>query len=355
MNFLKKLLNPLIRKLTGAMDARVRFLEDKMLVLRSGLWDEEYYIRTTGWERRGDDLPLDHYLTKGWKMGLSPSAKFDGKTYMEARPGLPICPLVHYLRYGKYPLGNVWKPTDEGVAAYLDAKSKRTEPARKVVYTCITNGYDDLGEIRCFHYTDPAWDYVCFTDDENLIAGKTFGIWEIRPLQFTQCDKIRNARRHKILPHELFPEYDESLWIDGNVNLVTPFIFEEIRRRKTDLLLPKHFSRDCLYAEFEAVMGFKIIDPELGKKQMEAYRAAGFPEHYGLHETNLVYRRHNEPEIQKIMAEWMFWIENYTQRDQLSLSFALWKNHRTVASSSFPNARTDEKNFCVFEHRGRLK
>jgi len=341
----------LFRKIYADMEAKIQVLEDKVLILRSGLWDEDFYLRQSGWDRRMGGTPLDHYLSVGWKMGLNPSQAFDGNEMLRRNPDLKMNPLVFHLRYGKYPLRNLRGPTDEGVEAYLSAKSKRTEPARKVVYTCITNGYDDLGEIRCFHYTDPAWDYVCFTDDEELIARKTFGIWEIRPLQFTNLDKIRNARRHKIQPHKLFSEYDESLWLDANVNVLTPFLFDEIRRRNTDLLIPMHAQRDCVYEEFEFVREAGIIDPELGRKQMEAYKKAGFPERFGLHETNIVYRRHNEPEIIALMEEWLYWIENFTQRDQLSLSFALWKNHRSVAPYSFPNARTDGVNFCVFDHK----
>lgn len=355
MGLLRKLLNPLVRKLTGMMDARVSVLEDKMLILQSGLWDEEFYIRQSGWGRRMGGTPLDHYLTIGWKQGLNPSEQFDGNDLLRRNPDIRINPLVFYLRYGRYPLRNTCKPTDEGVKAYLEAKAKRTAPVKKVVYTCITNGYDDLGEIRCFHYTDPGWDYVCFTNDEELIVQKTFGIWEIRSLQFTNLDMIRNARRHKILPHKLFPEYDESLWIDGNVNILTPFLFDEIRKRETDLLIPAHPTRKCLYEEYEFVQKAGIIDPELGRRQMEEYKKAGFPKGYGLQETNLVYRRHHEPGIIALMDEWLYWIENYTQRDQLSLSFALWKNHRRVADSTIPNARIDSVNYCVFDHKGKGK
>ncbi len=352
---LKKIYRRIFWKLYADMEAGVRHLEDKMRILQSGLWDEEFYVRESGWCRRGDDTPLDHYLTKGWREGFSPSSKFDGKAYAEQRPELPINPLVHYLRYARYPLGNSKKPTDEGVRAYLDAKSRRTAPVKKVVFTCFTGGYDDLGEIRCFGFTDPDWDYVCFTDDEELLRQGTFGIWEIRPLKFTNLDRIRNARRHKLQPHLLFPEYEESIYVDANVNILSDYLFREIRKRRTDLLIPIHFSRNCIYQEYAAVLGFGIIDPELGAKQIAAYREAGFPENYGLHETNVLYRRHHEPKVKAMMEDWLYWIENFTQRDQLSLSFVLWKHGRTVRSCALRNARVENPDFCVFEHAGRVR
>ena len=39
--------------------------------------------------------------------------------------------------------------------------------ARGVVYTCLTGNYDTLREHK---YLNKNWDYVCFTDDEKLLA-----------------------------------------------------------------------------------------------------------------------------------------------------------------------------------------
>lgn len=353
LDFLKTYLRPQLLVASGELEWKLRCLEDRIMLLQSGLWDEDYYVRTSGWVRRGDETPLEHYVTKGWKLGFNPSARFDGRGYAASMPDLPINPLSHYLRYGRYPLGNVKKPTNEGVEAYRQAKAARKEPAKKVVFTCVTNGYDDLNEIRCFGFTDPGWDYVCFTDDAELVAGKELGIWEIRPLQFTNLDVIRNARRHKILPHLLFPEYEESLYVDGNVNLLTPFIFQEIQRRRKDLLIPAHAVRRCLYEEFEFLKGRGVIDEELGQKQIDFYRQAGFPKNYGLHETNVLYRRHHEPEIIAMMEDWQHAIETFTQRDQMSLSYVFWKHHRKIRPYSLPNFRLENPNVCVFAHAGR--
>lgn len=50
---------------------------------------------------------LQHYLTEGWRAGFSPSATFDGAFYREtfqAGDASDICPLVHYLLYGRHAL-----------------------------------------------------------------------------------------------------------------------------------------------------------------------------------------------------------------------------------------------------------
>lgn len=45
----------------------------------------------------------------------------------------------------------------------------KPKKVRSVVYTCLTGGYDSLKEHR---YIDNDWDYVCFTDNKELLAQK---------------------------------------------------------------------------------------------------------------------------------------------------------------------------------------
>lgn len=122
--------------------------------------------------------------------------------------------------------------------------------ARGVVYTCLTGNYDTLREHK---YLNKNWDYVCFTDDEKLLAQKRQGIWEIRPLVYAEKDNALNNRYHKINPHKLFPEYEQSVYVDGNVDIRSPYLFRQIEKRKTNLLLPMHFCRNCVYEEFAEV------------------------------------------------------------------------------------------------------
>ena len=82
-----------------------------------------------------------------------------------------------------------------------------------VIYTCITGGYDKL---RSHTHTNPNWDYVCFTDDLSMENPS----WEIRSLFFDKLDNVRKQRWHKLHPHMLFPEYEKSIWIDANINVL---------------------------------------------------------------------------------------------------------------------------------------
>ena len=84
----------------------------------------------------------------------------------------------------------------------------------KVVYSCITGGYDD---IPVHKYISNEWDYILFTDNDDLIRAGTFAHWTIKPLQFDKLTNVKNARWHKINPHILFPDYDYSLWLDSTI------------------------------------------------------------------------------------------------------------------------------------------
>ena len=78
---------------------------------------------------------------------------------------------------------------------------------KKVLYSCITGGYDN---IPVHKYVAPDWDYVLFTDNENLIKLGKYEHWNIKPLVFNKLTNVKNSRWHKVNAHILFPEYDYS-------------------------------------------------------------------------------------------------------------------------------------------------
>lgn len=82
---------------------------------------------------------------------------------------------------------------------------------KKVVYTCISGQYDIL--------TDPVFinkefDYVCFTDQPFYSE-----VWQIRPIpeELNSLSQVKKQRIVKICPHRYLPEYDLSIWVDGNI------------------------------------------------------------------------------------------------------------------------------------------
>ena len=63
------------------------------------------------------------------------------------------------------------------------------------------------------------------------------------------------------------------------------------------------------------------VDP-----QIERYKREGFPKDYGLLQSNILIRKHNNEDCIKLMEDWFNEVKNGSHRDQLSFNYALWKN-----------------------------
>lgn len=194
----------------------------------------------------------------------------------------------------------------------------------KVVYTCITGGYDSLLEPK---YITPDFDYVCFTDNPSL----TSSTWDIRPIpkELENLSKIKQQRYIKINPHKFFPEYEISIWVDGNMTLkgdLNEFVNSTLTG-DTSIYVPQHPSRNCIYKESKAVLGMKKDSKEIVNPQMERYRTEGFPENYGLLQSNILLRIHNDNNCIRLMEAWFNELRDNSHRDQLSFNYVLWKNN----------------------------
>lgn len=194
--------------------------------------------------------------------------------------------------------------------------------AKMVIYTCLTGGYDAL---IIHDFLNPECDYICFTDDDNMIARGYIGPWKIEPLRFAELDNGKNNRWHKMHPHILFPDYQTSLYIDSNVNFRTGKIFEYIRSvpRKSYIAVPRHACRDCIYEEADFVLEKKKDTPENVLPLMEKYHKEGFPEHFGMGENNVIFRKHHNANCIKLMNDWWKIFNSYSKRDQLSLFYLI--------------------------------
>ena len=60
--------------------------------------------------------------------------------------------------------------------------------------------------------------------------------------------------------------------------------------------------------------------------EMDRYKKEGFPEDYGLLQSNIMFRKHNKEDCIKLMETWSNEVVNNSHRDQLSFNYALWKN-----------------------------
>jgi len=192
---------------------------------------------------------------------------------------------------------------------------------RIVVYTAITQGYDTLKE------PPPTWrraaNFVAFMED----PGSAATTWEFRPICREFGDPCRNAKIHKILSHEYFPEADYSLWIDGTINILSTLPLAEWPEqylKNHDLAVFKHCAQNCAYKEAKLCMMGHLDDPVVIERQMQRYFEQGYPMNNGLAECSVLFRRHT-PQIKKLNECWWEEIRNHSRRDQLSFNFVAYQ------------------------------
>lgn len=216
----------------------------------------------------------------------------------------------------------------------------------KVVYTCLTGNFNNLIKHK---YTNKEYDYICFTDNTELLKKKKIGAWQIKPLAFNKLDNTKNARWHKLHPHIILNEYDESIWLDGYINIKTPYIFKQIeeKKQKNDILIPIHNERNCVYKELTAISKYELETDQNLSKMKNKLEEEDMPHDFGLNETNIVFRKHNKKTIIKLMEQWWYYIENVTKRDQASWTLVLYKNNIDINKLYLENIRQDYQNYSI--------
>ena len=189
------------------------------------------------------------------------------------------------------------------------------------IYMAIFGGYDFLYEPK---YVSDNCDYIVFTDSD---LGES-DVWDIRQVTPLYKEPVRMARKYKALPHRFLPEYEYSIWVDGNYQICgDPTSFIETYLKDYDMACWDHKqckldTRNWIYKEAEAIYWFgnrnynnlteeekqnpeRSIktykdNPNLIKRQVEKYKKEKFPENNGLIVAGKIYRRHNAPEVVKV-------------------------------------------------------
>lgn len=174
------------------------------------------------------------------------------------------------------------------------------------IYTVITNGYDKPNPIK----QELGIDYIMFTDDPEL---KCDG-WDVRVTKDPQ-------RKIKLLPHVFLSEYDETLYIDGNIS-VSSSISGFIKQQTSDFATFKHPKRNCFIEEHYACIEFKKADTNDIRGQLAYNITLGLEPKQGMYQTGVIYRK-NLKWVRDFCDTWYSELEKHTHRDQLSIMTAV--------------------------------
>jgi hypothetical protein len=204
-----------------------------------------------------------------------------------------------------------------------------TLQSKVAVVTAITGGKDELLPAPVFDGVD----CFLFTPEvpDNLKGWTSLQLPEWSNL--SRADR-RNAKLPKIMPFLFLHGYEFVLWQDGghrvavNPRLLIQKYLVEQDKDIAAFMHGKAFGgekHDCVYLEAENIkrIGF-LEDPKIIDEQVAAYKAEGYPEHYGL-SCNASMIWHNTPEVWRLQLAWWEQVCRYSSRDQMSFFYTLWK------------------------------
>lgn len=200
------------------------------------------------------------------------------------------------------------------------AKKDLPKDNKIAVYTAIFGGYDTA---PILNHIDAEIDYILYTDQPDFNAPSP---WQVRVVPAVFKDPQVDARRLKILSHLFLPEYDITVWIDGNFTLekLTSELVIDVASR-APVALCKHQFRHCIYDEAAEILkrGIDASTPVL--RQIQYYQARQFPAKFGLHATSFLIRNHQDSQVIKMNMRWWELLSINSKRDQLSFDYVRWE------------------------------
>lgn len=205
--------------------------------------------------------------------------------------------------------------------------------SRIAVYTCITGNYDKPIEPI---YVPENIDFYIVTDMDisATSAWKKIDINRIEKIK--DFDNTRKARYVKTHPHIFFENYEYSIWVDSNFKVVGDLSkYIKYVGKGVPFASNWHPVRNCIYKEVDACILRKKDNEKLLREQVDYYRSQGFPQKFGLIETNMIIRKHADIKCIALMEAWWDEMVQWSKRDQLSLPYVIWKQGYTMKDLGF--------------------
>lgn len=237
----------------------------------------------------------------------------------------------------------------------INYKSIGKSPNSKIaVYTSIFGNSDVLHEPL---FRSEKCDYFAITDQEipQNSTWKELDCSHI--LGFNKYDNYHKAKFCKLFPHVLFPDYDYSIWVDGNAQIVAD-LYPLIDKLDDNHVMgsfenPLH---DCIYTEKNYIIYIDAADTNTIENQIKTYKKAGFPKNFGMREFSILMRKHSDKKLQNLMTQWWEHCNKYTMRDQISFPFILWKNGLDIDYiQKYPGNWRKNPRFLFIPHNAATK
>lgn len=195
------------------------------------------------------------------------------------------------------------------------------------IYTCITGNYDSLKSQK--NYDFEHFDYICFTDIKGLSSDEwnVIDITELKTLLGTN-DETRLSRFVKTHPHLFLNKYEKSIWIDGNIEILSKNLMDDYVSILNDdeyFLTSEHPCISHVYDEIDKCRKLKKDSKESLDKIENFLKLEKFFDVSNHVQTNIILRNHNNKKCIFLMEKWWEMIKNYSKRDQTSFNYVFWK------------------------------
>jgi cellulose synthase/poly-beta-1,6-N-acetylglucosamine synthase-like glycosyltransferase len=356
----------------------LRFFKHYLLLRKSHLFDRNWYLTKYPDVASSGLSPLVHYLRKGAEERRDPSIEFNTAAYLNHNNDVSesgMNPLVHFLLFGKKEGRYCFKVEEQQVIPakfesheHTDKKKFKTDEAElltkirsynqqkqgrqaKVAFcTAIIGEYDNLIIPEAI---ENDWDYIVFTD--NIIKGEH--IFDVRKPDFKHNDPVRIARYIKTHPHTLLSEYDYIIWVDSNILVKGNHLKAQLElcvEKNIPLMLNPHPEHSCVYDECDKCVSLKKDDLEIMVTQINKYKAENLPLNIGHFETNIIISNIADQKVRDFYKIWWHEIVKGSRRDQLSVSYSLWKSKLKCSTfRNISNLRNEpDSNYQLFNHKG---
>ena len=222
---------------------------------------------------------------------------------------------------------------------------------RIAVYMCVVGAYDRINEPVVLLENA---EYFIITDATIPVSSKWKTI-KIDMSKFEGYTAPQINRYYKLHPQEVFSEFDYTVYLDGNIRIISDFtdIIFTMYRRDIDYALFQHPDRDCIYTESNYLLALTRFkkDWDSIKKQIIKYIAEGYPIHNGLYENGILFRK-NSKKVSDLMECWWDELNRSSFRDQISFPYVLWK--QGWDDSDIMIIGNDLKNSCYFRYYAHM-
>lgn len=212
---------------------------------------------------------------------------------------------------------------------------------RIVVYTAIFNDYDWLKDPVV---VSDGVDYICYTDSDHIKSD----IWKIVKVNANgQSPSLLNRKIKLLYPYTELKDYDYSLYVDGSIMIkgdVNDFLGKYLPQNPI-LMNFRHPHNDCIYEEIRRCIQQGRGNPDKLLEQYARYEKEGVPAQYGLSDNKILLRDNHSEFGKQMMEEWYDQVLRYSGRDQVCLSYILFRHH---LSYSFFEENIERN--CYFEN-----